>query len=59
MATYTPKASEITRDWHVVDAENMVLGRMATEVARLLRGKHKPIFAQATTSSSSTPTRSS
>ena len=45
MATYTPKASEITRDWHVIDAEGMVLGRMATEVARLLRGKHKPIFA--------------
>jgi len=45
MATYSPKASEITRDWHVVDAENMVLGRMATEVARLLRGKHKTIFS--------------
>ncbi len=45
MSTYTPKASEITRDWHVIDAEGMVLGRMATEVARLLRGKHKPIFA--------------
>ena len=45
MKTYTPKASEITRDWHVVDAEGMVLGRMATEVARVLRGKHKPIFA--------------
>ena len=45
MATYTPKASEITRDWHVIDAEGMVLGRMATEVARLLRGKHKTIFA--------------
>ena len=45
MATYTPKASEITRDWHVIDAEGMVLGRMATEVARLLTGKHKTIFA--------------
>lgn len=44
MATYTPKTSEIHRDWHVVDAEGMVLGRMATEVARLLRGKHKPMF---------------
>jgi large subunit ribosomal protein L13 len=44
--TYTPKASEITREWHVVDAEGLVLGRMATEVARLLRGKHKPTFAQ-------------
>ena len=45
MKTYTPKASEITRDWHVVDAEGMVLGRLCTEVARVLRGKHKPIFA--------------
>jgi len=45
MSTYTPKASEITRSWHVVDAEGLVLGRMATEVARVLRGKHKPIFA--------------
>jgi large subunit ribosomal protein L13 len=43
--TYSPKASEITRSWHVVDAEGMVLGRVATEVARILRGKHKPIFA--------------
>ena len=42
--TYSPKASEIVRDWHVVDAEGMVLGRLATEVARLLRGKHKAIF---------------
>ena len=44
MATYTPKTSEIHRDWHVVDAEGMVLGRMATEVARLFRGKHKAMF---------------
>jgi large subunit ribosomal protein L13 len=44
MRTYTPKASEITRAWHVVDAEGMVLGRLCTEVARLLRGKHKPTF---------------
>ena len=44
MRTYTPSASEITRDWYVVDAEGMVLGRLATEVARLLRGKHKPIY---------------
>jgi large subunit ribosomal protein L13 len=43
--TYSPKASEIERAWHVVDAEGLVLGRMATEVARLLRGKHKPTFA--------------
>lgn len=45
MPTYTPKANEIQRDWHVVDAEGLILGRMATEVARLLRGKHKPVFA--------------
>ncbi len=45
MPTYTPKASEIQRSWHVVDAEGLVLGRMATEVARVLRGKHKPTFA--------------
>ena len=43
--TYTPKASEVRRAWYVVDAEDLVLGRMATEVARVLRGKHKPIFA--------------
>jgi large subunit ribosomal protein L13 len=45
MRTYSPKASEIERAWHVVDADGMVLGRLCTEVARLLRGKHKPIFA--------------
>ena len=44
MKTYTPKAAEIERQWHVVDAEGLVLGRMATEVARILRGKHKPTF---------------
>lgn len=45
MGTYSPKASEITRAWHVIDADGMVLGRLCTEAARLLRGKHKPIFA--------------
>ena len=45
MPTYSPKASEITRAWHVIDAEGMVLGRICTETARILRGKHKPIFA--------------
>jgi large subunit ribosomal protein L13 len=45
MRTYTPKKSEIQREWHVVDAEGKVLGRLCTEVARILRGKHKPIFA--------------
>jgi len=43
--TFTPTPSDIDRAWFVVDAENLVLGRMATEVARILRGKHKPIFA--------------
>jgi large subunit ribosomal protein L13 len=43
--TYTPKAADITREWHLIDAEGAVLGRLATEVATLLRGKHKPIFA--------------
>jgi large subunit ribosomal protein L13 len=43
--TYTPKASEIVRAWHVVDADGLILGRMATEVAAILRGKHKPTFA--------------
>jgi len=43
--TYTPKASEIERAWLIVDAEGLVLGRLATEVARILRGKHKPTYA--------------
>jgi large subunit ribosomal protein L13 len=42
--TYTPKAAEIERAWHVVDADGLVLGRLATEVAILLRGKHKPTY---------------
>jgi large subunit ribosomal protein L13 len=45
MRTFTPKTDEIERQWHLVDAEGLVLGRMCTEVARILRGKHKPIFA--------------
>jgi large subunit ribosomal protein L13 len=44
MRTYTPKADEIAHDWWVVDAADKPLGRLATEVARVLRGKHKPIF---------------
>ncbi len=44
MRTYTPTNSDITRGWHVIDAEGVVLGRLATEVATLLRGKHKPIY---------------
>jgi large subunit ribosomal protein L13 len=43
--TFSPKPSDVTRSWHVVDAEGLVLGRLSTEVARLLRGKHKPIYA--------------
>jgi large subunit ribosomal protein L13 len=42
--TYSPKASEIDRQWVVIDADGLVLGRMATEVARILRGKHKPTY---------------
>ena len=45
MPTYTPKKSEIERAWFVVDADGLTLGRMSTEVARVLRGKHKPTFA--------------
>ena len=45
MRTYSPKASEIQREWHLVDADGLVLGRMCTEVAAILRGKHKPMFA--------------
>ena len=45
MKTYTPKVNEIEREWHVVDADGIILGRLCTEVARLLRGKHKPTFA--------------
>lgn len=44
MPTYSPKVKDIERAWHVVDADGLVLGRMATEVARVLRGKHKPDF---------------
>ena len=44
MKTYHQKASEIQHDWLVVDAEDQVLGRLATQVATLLRGKHKPTF---------------
>jgi large subunit ribosomal protein L13 len=45
MRTFPPKTDEIERQWHLVDAEGLVLGRMCTEVARILRGKHKTIFA--------------
>jgi len=42
MRTYSPSANDITREWHVIDANEQVLGRMASQVARLLMGKHKP-----------------
>ncbi|MET0727831.1 MAG: 50S ribosomal protein L13 [Acidimicrobiales bacterium] len=45
MRTYSPKASEITRKWFVIDAQDLVLGRLSTEAARILRGKHKPVYA--------------
>ncbi len=45
MRTYSPKPTDITRAWWIVDADGLVLGRLATEVASRLRGKHKPIFA--------------
>lgn len=45
MRTYSPKKDDIVRDWYVVDADGLVLGRLATEVASRLRGKHKPTFA--------------
>jgi large subunit ribosomal protein L13 len=43
--TFSPKGSDITRQWHVIDASGVVLGRLASQAAVLLRGKHKPIFA--------------
>ena len=46
MKTYSVKASEIKREWHVIDAAGQVLGRLATQVARLLMGKHKPMFTR-------------
>lgn len=45
MRTYSPKAGDVTREWHVIDATDVVLGRLATQAATLLRGKHKPTFA--------------
>ncbi len=46
MSTYSPKPGEVTRAWHVIDANDVVLGRLASQAAQLLRGKHKPQFAQ-------------
>ena len=44
MSTYVTKPTEVQREWYVVDAQGKTLGRLATEIARVLRGKHKPIF---------------
>jgi large subunit ribosomal protein L13 len=43
--TFSPKAADVQRRWHVIDASDVVLGRLASQTAILLRGKHKPIFA--------------
>ena len=43
--TYSPKPGEVERQWYVIDADDVVLGRLASQVAQLLRGKHKPVFA--------------
>jgi len=43
--TFSPKAADVQRQWHVIDATDVVLGRLASHTATLLRGKHKPIFA--------------
>jgi len=46
MKTYSTNASDIKREWHVIDASGKILGRLATQVASLLMGKHKPIFSR-------------
>jgi len=43
--TYTPKPEDIQREWFVIDAKDQTLGRLATQIAHILRGKHKPIFS--------------
>lgn len=45
MKTFVPKSSDISRDWYLVDADSLVLGRVATKIADVLRGKNKPTFA--------------
>jgi len=46
MKTYSTKASDIERQWHVIDASDKILGRLATQIAGLLMGKQKPIFSR-------------
>ncbi len=45
MKTYSQKASEVSRDWYVIDADGQTVGRLSTQIATLLRGKHKPTFS--------------
>ncbi|HXU97707.1 MAG TPA: 50S ribosomal protein L13 [Jiangellaceae bacterium] len=45
MRTFSPKPSDVQRQWHLIDATDVVLGRLAAQTATLLRGKHKPIYA--------------
>jgi large subunit ribosomal protein L13 len=45
LRTFSPKTSDVQRQWHVIDATDVVLGRLAAQAATLLRGKHKPIYA--------------
>ncbi len=45
MRTYSPKPGDVTRKWHLIDASDVILGRLASHAAVLLRGKHKPTFA--------------
>jgi large subunit ribosomal protein L13 len=44
MGSFVPTAGSVHRQWHIIDAEDLVLGRVATEAARLLQGKHKPVY---------------
>lgn len=44
MKTYTAKAADIEREWHIIDATDKTLGRLSTQIARMLMGKHKPIY---------------
>jgi large subunit ribosomal protein L13 len=44
MKTFSAKPAEVTRDWYVIDADGKTLGRLSTEIARRLRGKHKPVY---------------
>jgi large subunit ribosomal protein L13 len=45
MKTFMPKAAEVERDWYVVDANDQILGRLASQIAQILRGKHKPTYS--------------